>query len=176
MNYLLAVPRNANDEHRALGSGLMPLIARVSRLGFGWLAAVLEPEGISLPDFRIVGALLGEAQGLSQRELSARLELQPPTISAAIDKLEANGVVERVRSELDARAYRVRLVAKVPRLASVLARVHELEERALSGLSRSERAELTRLLSRVDQNLSAPSAAPKASPKAARPSPKKVKS
>ena len=94
-----------------LATALMPAIARADRLGFAWLEAKLRPKGITVADFRIVGSLLGEQEGLSQRELAARLGVRPPTVSVALDKLEQAGIVERLPSASDARAHRASQVA-----------------------------------------------------------------
>lgn len=137
----------------SLADGIMPLLTRIGRLGYAWLEPRLAEEGISLADFRLVGALLGEVEGLSQRELSARLEVRPPTISAAVDKLVAAGVVERLPSPTDARAYRVRLAKRAPGLAAAGEHVDALEARATRGLTPAERRELGRLLQHVLHNL-----------------------
>lgn len=147
--------RSQPDEETALTAGVMPLLTRASRLGFALLAPRLASEGISLADFRLVGALLGEAAGVSQRELAARLEVRPPTVSAAVDKLVAAGVVERLPSPDDARAYRVRLAKRARGLGAALTHVQAIEARAVRGLSADERGELCRLLGRVVDNLSA---------------------
>lgn len=147
--------RPPTEDETAFAAGVMPLLTRASRLGYALLAPRLQSEGISLADFRLVGALLGEPTGVSQRELAARLEVRPPTVSAAVDKLVAAGVVERLPSPDDARAYRVRLAKRARGLGAALAHVQALEERALRGLSAVERAELRRLLALVVDNLSA---------------------
>ena len=44
----------------AFTEGVMPLLTRIGRLGYAWLEPRLQREGISLADFRLVGALLLE--------------------------------------------------------------------------------------------------------------------
>jgi DNA-binding MarR family transcriptional regulator len=136
-------------------SGVMPLLTKASRLGFAALAPKLAAAGVSLADFRLVGALLGEPNGLSQRELSARLEVRPPTVSAAVDKLVAAGLLERLASPTDARAVSVRLAKDASRrgLGAALEHVEALEGQALQGFSVAEKKLLASLLERVVRNL-----------------------
>jgi DNA-binding MarR family transcriptional regulator len=150
----------------------MPLLTKASRLGFAVLAPSLERAGISLADFRLVGVLLGETAGLSQRELAARLEVRPPTISAAVDKLVAAGLLERLASPTDARAVSVRLTpdAHGRGLGAALEHVQALEVRALRGFSAAEKKVLTALLERVVDNLGGAASSPSPRSPAARPS------
>src|SRR5271170_4690972 len=58
--------------------------------------------------------------GVSQRELSARVGMMEPTTVIALRSMERAGLVQRVRGEDDRRKVRVFLTAKAQRLRSEL--------------------------------------------------------
>lgn len=138
---------------KSLGGQLMALIARADRLAFRDLAAALAPLGVTLADFRVVGALMGEAEGLGQKELASRLGIEPATLSVALAKLERAGHVERTVAEHDSRARVVRLAAGAAAFPDVLAQVADLERRAAAGISDKDLAVTRRVLQRVIENL-----------------------
>ena len=87
-----------------------------------------------------------EAPDLSQSHLAARLDIEAPTLVRHLDKLEADGLLERRRDRDDRRVVRVRLTEAgqeaETRLRSIAAAVnkelrellgddHEIVERAL---------------------------------------------
>ncbi|MCE9580346.1 MAG: MarR family transcriptional regulator [Deltaproteobacteria bacterium] len=143
------------DAHllRALARWLLPAVARLDRLASRALEEGLAAHGITLPQFRIVGALLGETTGLTQRELAARIRVEAPTLSVAVAKLEAAGVVERAADPTDGRAWRVRLASKGDRIAPVIETLRTLEQRATAGISAEDLVATRRVLDRVVHNL-----------------------
>src|SRR5690349_3740419 len=52
---------------------------------------------------------LNRAPGLRQVALADMLEVEPITLSRIVDRLEENGLVERVRDPADRRAWRLQL-------------------------------------------------------------------
>src|SRR5271170_8520412 len=58
--------------------------------------------------------------GLSQRELSARVGMMEPTTVIALRSMERSGLIRRVRGEDDRRKVRVFLTAKAKRLRGTL--------------------------------------------------------
>ncbi len=142
------------DFLRSLQSKLIPLLARADRLASQWLEGELLKHGITLADFRLVGALLGETDGLTQRQLATRLSVEPATLSTAVAKLERAGVVERRPHPDDARAKCVRLASDLPQLAAVQTAVEQLERRALVGIAPQERALARQILLHIIANLS----------------------
>ena len=53
--------------------------------------------------------LIKRSPGLSLAELAAEEDISPPALSGHVDRLEAAGLVERMRSEIDRRRVGLRL-------------------------------------------------------------------
>src|SRR6202795_3758405 len=64
--------------------------------------------------------VLWNADGLSQRELSARVGMMEPTTVIALRSMEKTGLIRRVRSTDDKRISHVRLTPKAQRLRNEL--------------------------------------------------------
>lgn len=142
----------------ALRRRLEPLVSarllHLNELLASRLAAGLAEKGLTPAEFRLVGVLLTAPEGLRQRALAERLGVRPPTVSAALPKLERAGVVERVDDPEDPRAWVVRLRSTAPLLPGVEA-LEALDAALLRGVSRSERAQLVGLLGRLTASLEA---------------------
>lgn len=120
------------------------LLARASHALAGATATALRSEGVSLRGYVVLSAAV--AAPLSQQALAASVGLDKTTMVAAVDELEAAGLVERTTAPGDRR---VRLVVVTPTGRSALdrarARVRRTEDDLLAGLG-DERAVLRRLL------------------------------
>lgn len=84
------------------------LIRATNRLILARLQALLEPHGVTLGQYFVLRELW-ENEGLTQRELSARVGIHEPSTVAALDALERRGLVRRVRSTEDRRKTHVHL-------------------------------------------------------------------
>jgi MarR family transcriptional regulator for hemolysin len=92
--------------------------------------------------------------GASQSELADMLEVERASAGRMIDRLEANGWVERRARNGDRRVKRVYLTAEAERVHRRIWRVAETTvDDALAGLSAQERAQMMRLLTRVKKSL-----------------------
>ncbi|WP_106211237.1 MarR family winged helix-turn-helix transcriptional regulator [Kineococcus rhizosphaerae] len=69
---------------------------------------VLEPLGLTHPQYLVMLALWGR-EPMSVKELSEALQLDPPTLSPLLKRLEANGLLERKRLPEDQRSLAVTL-------------------------------------------------------------------
>ncbi len=88
--------------------------------------------------------------GLSQVELARVMDVEGPTMVQAVDRLEANGLVQRIRRVEDRRAYSLQLTeAGDAALGAVKAFVPHRETELLCDLSEDEREVLLSLLKRV---------------------------
>jgi DNA-binding MarR family transcriptional regulator len=98
--------------------------------------------------------VLWAEDGLSQRELSARVGTMEPTTVIALRSMERAGLVRRVRSEQDRRKAQVLLTPKAKRLRSELLSVARgITDEAERGFSRTELAQFHRVLARITINL-----------------------
>jgi DNA-binding MarR family transcriptional regulator len=86
-------------------------LAVASRTVIGLYRPLLEPMGLTHPQYLVLLALWEEAP-LKVSELSRRLSLEPATLSPLVKRLEANGLVRRDRDPHDDRALAVTLTAR----------------------------------------------------------------
>ena len=111
--------------------------------------ANLEETGLGLSDFAVLEALLHKGP-LPVNVIGPKVNLTPGSISVAVDRLVAKGLVSRAESSLDRR---VRIVALTPRGKSVITPVFRAHaatmERVFSGLSRDEMRQLEQQLKRI---------------------------
>jgi len=132
---------------------VMPMVARVDRVASEWLARQLAELGVSMSDFRLIGALLGEKEGVPQNVLAKRLRIEPATLSVALGKLEAKGVVTRYQDQQDTRIRRVMCSKRGSRFGEIKVLLETLERAALEGLA-AERVNVAReVLTRMENNL-----------------------
>jgi len=95
-------------------------------------------------------AALEDFGPLVQRELAARLGLDPSDVVKVLDELTARGQVERTRDPADRRRVQARLTpAGHAVLAELLAEARATDENLLAPLDPAERQQLHGLLTRV---------------------------
>jgi MarR family transcriptional regulator, organic hydroperoxide resistance regulator len=98
--------------------------------------------------------VLWSEDGLSQRELSARVGMMEPTTVIALRSMEKAGLIRRVRSADDKRKAQVWLTAKANRLRNELLSVARgITAQAEEGLSRDELAQFRRVIAHMTANL-----------------------
>ena len=109
----------------------------------------IEALDMCLSDFAILEALLHKGPQ-SVRDLGQRIDLTSGSMTTAIDRLETRGLVSRVDHATDRRAWVIHLTPDGKALISkVFARHEQAMDRAMRGLTKSERATLTDLLKRL---------------------------
>lgn len=87
---------------------------------------------------------------VTARQLARGLAVTPPNITVYLERLESRGLIERSRSEADARMQHLRVTARGAALsADCTRRLLKGEAVALGGLSAAERAILVELLHKV---------------------------
>ena len=111
--------------------------------------ADIEKAGLGDSDFRVLEVLLNKGP-LPVNVIGPKVNLTPGSISVAVDRLFAKGLVSRVECSQDRR---VRIVALTPRGKSVITpifRAHAATmEKVFSGLSRDEMRQLEQQLKRI---------------------------
>jgi DNA-binding MarR family transcriptional regulator len=91
--------------------------------------------------------LIGGIEGANQQELGTAMGVDPSTMVALIDELEAKALARRQPHPTDRRARSVVLTAKGRRLRERGRQVaRQVEDEVLGGLSAADRQELLRLL------------------------------
>jgi DNA-binding MarR family transcriptional regulator len=96
---------------------------------------VVKTAGLTPQQHQVLVALRAAKGGeLSIGNLAEMLMLQPHSVSGLADRLEAVGLVERVRSETDRRSVTLRLSDKASALMSSLSKTHRNELRRIRPL------------------------------------------
>jgi DNA-binding MarR family transcriptional regulator len=69
--------------------------------------------GVTPDQFTVMRTLIeSDPNGLTQREIAETISSDPNTIASLLERMEANGLVERTTHEIDRRALRIRLLPK----------------------------------------------------------------
>lgn len=103
-------------------------------------------------DFRVLEVLLHKGP-LPVNTIGPKVHLTPGSISVAVDRLLAKGLVSRADSETDRRVRIVDLTAPGRKLISQAFRRHEAEmEELTTVLTESERAQLIELLKKLGRH------------------------
>jgi MarR family 2-MHQ and catechol resistance regulon transcriptional repressor len=109
----------------------------------------IEALDMCLSDFAILEALLHKGPQ-HVCELGRRIDLTSGSMTTAIDRLEARDLVIRTDHPTDRRAWVIHLTPEGEALITrVFASHEEAMERAMRGLSKTERATLTDLLKQL---------------------------
>src|SRR3954468_22390009 len=106
--------------------------------------------GTTLPRFDLMAQLERHPEGLKMNELSRLLMVTGGNITAIVDQLEKEGLVERFDEPADRRAFRIHLTRSGEKAFAEMARAHEAwVVEMLGGLSRSEHEALLGLLAKL---------------------------
>lgn len=117
------------------------------------LAERLLAHGLYAGQDQIMLALATE-DGQTPGQLAARLGVRPPTITKTINRLQAQGFMEKRASEADARQAHIFLTDTGREVMRAIEKsVRKTEKQALKGLDKKEQKQLSRLLARVASNL-----------------------
>ena len=129
----------------AFGSAVRGLRARLDR--------ILQSHGLRLGQYQVL-KVLWDDDGLTPRELSARLDVEMPTVTRTVQRMVRDGLVERHAHTTDARSVRIQLTALGSAKKAEVARLFSDEaELALGGFSSQERAAFVAFLERIHSNV-----------------------
>jgi MarR family transcriptional regulator, organic hydroperoxide resistance regulator len=113
----------------------------------------IAPYGVTRGQWYFL-RVLWISDGLSQRELSARVGMMEPTTVIALRSMEKAGLIHRVRSDDDRRKVRVLLTAKAKRLRNELLGVaRTITDEAEEEISARDLASFRRVIARMTANL-----------------------
>jgi MarR family transcriptional regulator for hemolysin len=120
-------------------AALLRLVWEIPRF---WRSAVdrrLRPLGLSEAKWRTVLHLSRGPKDISQTELADRLSIEAPTLARLLDRLAADGWIERRADQHDRRIKTVHLLPKTASVRRQIERsMRETQTEILSGLSARE--------------------------------------
>jgi DNA-binding MarR family transcriptional regulator len=112
-----------------------------------------EQFATTLPRFDLMAQLERHPEGLRMNELSRLLMVTGGNVTAIVDQLEGEGLVERLDEPADRRAFRIRLTSAGERGFAEMARAHEeWVVELFSGMTKRDQDELLKLLAKVKQH------------------------
>jgi DNA-binding MarR family transcriptional regulator len=119
-----------------------------------WLQQRAERElastlGLRGREFMVLTMLLA-SEDLSQQQMATYMSLDPTIMVSLIDRLEREGLCERLRNPADRRRHVVRVTAKGRRLhAQARGLIDRIEDEIFAPWSAEERAQVAELMDRV---------------------------
>lgn len=129
------------------------ILADTSRLMRRAFDARARTIGVTRPQWQVLSTL-SRHEGINQGGLADQLDVEPITVCRMVDRLQEAQLVERRPDASDRRSWRLFLT---PRAHLLIAQLRPLAdamvEEALDGVGEEERAELTRLLLQVRENI-----------------------
>jgi DNA-binding MarR family transcriptional regulator len=145
------------DDLRALPPSLTGLttylLSRTGKAARNRLAERVAERGLRLWHHAVLAALADFGPHV-QRDLAARLAIDPSDMAKIVDELAGAGAVERARDAADRRRVGVTLTeAGSALLAELDAQARQVQDEILSPLGADERAQLNALLVKVFADL-----------------------
>lgn len=130
------------------------LIIQLCRAHRARAATLLDEYGLYPGQERIL-FLLWEEEGLTLSKLAEKLEVQAPTITKMITRMEGSGILERRAAPWDSRTTQVFLTGKGKGLKQAVEKAYEkLEAETAAGLSKKEEVMFRHLLAKIIPTLS----------------------
>ncbi|UZI32014.1 MarR family winged helix-turn-helix transcriptional regulator [Streptomyces sp. CA-278952] len=137
----------------ALSGPVSHAVSRVARLHRSAAGKALKGVDLS-PGQELLMMHLWDRGAVRQTELIRTLDLAPSTVTKMLQRLEQTGHVRRRPDPADRRAVLVEATDESCALHTAVRDAWgSLEEQTLAGLEPAERAELIRLLAKVEENL-----------------------
>lgn len=119
----------------------------------------LAQDGITFRQWEVL-ALISIHGEQTQRELGDRMGIEAPTLAGILDRMERDGVLERVPCSEDRRCKRIRATDKAEMLwERGVECARETREQAAAGLTEDELALFKQLCSKIRRNLTRPAEA-----------------
>ena len=109
----------------------------------------IAAHGVSAEQAHILLVLWGAAAPITMGQLQRQVALSSGTLTGAIDRMEAQGMVRRVPSPDDHRAVVIEPRVPAKKRAQIEATLDDTERALWSGLTAAERKELLRLMDRA---------------------------
>jgi MarR family 2-MHQ and catechol resistance regulon transcriptional repressor len=125
------------------------LMLKASKAIYQFALPPILREGLGDSDFRILDVLLHKGP-MPVNALGPKVDLNPGSVSVAVDRLYKKGLVSRVESESDRRVRTVSLTEKGRRIFVPVFRQHAaLIKRAFQDVSPQEQRQMEEVLKRI---------------------------
>ncbi|AJE03414.1 MarR family winged helix-turn-helix transcriptional regulator [Geobacter pickeringii] len=125
------------------------LIAKVYQRGFALFKGELDAYELTPPQFSLL-AFLWQEDGLSQTVLSQKSQIDRTTIGGLIDRLERQGLLQRLPDPDDRRAHRICLTPRGVALERELCAIAgQVTEKFFAPLSEVEKKSLFAILKKL---------------------------
>ena len=123
-------------------------IARTEAVAREKLERVLAPHDLSMTQYNVLRILRGAGTaGLCRNEIGERLIARMPDVTRLLDRMEAAGLVRRIRSTTDRRLVNTMLTAKGRTLVDRLdAPIAQYQEEQVGHLTRAQLKSLIELM------------------------------
>ena len=131
---------------------ILPSISKVQRLISVCLESEIKNHNLTLAEFRIVGLLMGEEKGYSQKQLAQKLDISAPSLSVSIANLEKKQWVQRITDDQDLRIKRIR-VSPAADFAGIAEVISSLESQATKGISEKDLKTTQAVLNKIVLNI-----------------------
>lgn len=131
---------------------ILPAISKVERLTSAALESEIKHHDLTLSEFRIVGILMGEEQGYSQKQLAEKLNISAPSLSVSITNLEFKNWIERISDEHDLRVKRIKISAQAD-FAAISQLIYSLEKQVTKGISEKDLKTTLLVLEKITLNI-----------------------
>ena len=156
-------PRSSLAQTQWLLGNTIGLIARRWRAK---MDARIASFGLTEARWRTLLHMARNGDGLTQKDLAARLVIEAPTLVRTLDWLEAEGLVERRPAPQDRRAKTVHLTAKAGPIIQAIEDVASgVRAEMMEGIPEAELAACLTVLGRIVEGLAAlPDDAPEKEP------------
>ncbi len=145
----LRMKREFSSPEEELNLNLQRTVGLLSKPVFG----LLKAHGLSPAQYNILRILRGQADGrLPCRQIGLRMVTREPDVTRLLDRLEKDGLAQRLRSDADRRVVMISITAAGLRLlASLDEPMRQIHRDSLGHLARAEIRELNRLLVKARQ-------------------------
>ncbi len=133
-----------------------PSIESVNRVSFLFASAVYkEMDKIGIrPSYRNIMSSLCENESLTQLELVKITNLKAPTISITLRSMERDGIVSRVKNDIDRRETHVAITDKGRKIyQKMLVSIEKIQKKMTNGLTDKEAEQISAILKKMADNL-----------------------
>lgn len=125
------------------------LVNHLARIFARGLGARIRPLGLGTGTFPAL-LELWESDGLTQRQLVARLDIEQATMANTLARMERDGLIRRERDDTDGRVQRIWLTAQAKGLRTpAVAAARDVNTVTLAALSGQEQKQFLALLQKI---------------------------